>query len=66
MNGEQPKSVFMKMQIIQARLAALGLLLLNTYAETEIAATDFWQKKKLNVTDNFSYVFGVFGNSDLL
>lgn len=64
MNAGQAKPVFMKIQIIQARLPEFGLLLLNTYAETELAATGSCPNS-LNMPDNFYSVFASFGNSEL-
>lgn len=46
MNAEQAEElVFMKIQITQTELPACGLLLLNTYAETEITTTVFLTKR---------------------
>lgn len=64
MNAEQAKLVFMKIQIIQTRLPAFRLLLINTYAETELAATDL--ARKFKYARYFFYAFASFTNPGIL
>lgn len=61
MNAKQAKSVFMKIQIIQAfRLPAFSM-----QKESLIQQIfDRFLSKSLNMSGNFCYVFAIFGNSD--